>query len=403
MKAVICGAGIAGLALAARLAQGGWQVTVLESAPALHNEGYVVDLFGSGFEAARRMSLMSALRPMSYAFDAVRWVTAAGRTSARLPWRVPLTLFEDKLISLLRGDLQRAVLEQLPSTVELRFNQFVSQVRAPVGAIEVHLHGGDVERADVLIGADGIHSRVRDLVFGDGASWSRFLGFHTAAFVMDGAQELDDELKNELHIVSVPGRQVMLYPLRDGQVAATFVRRAAQGVPPRSPHEALVEAFGDLGWRVPYVLERARTLQVAYEQVGQVVIAHWTRGRIALLGDACQAVTLLPGQGASLSLAAAFVLGEELTRNEDVKAALERYEHRVRLPLIQMRRAGRRTADWLVPSSPTRLMARNALLRLASRPGFARLLRPVVEAAREDVLSYGVDNPIRIPGRSNAH
>jgi 2-polyprenyl-6-methoxyphenol hydroxylase-like FAD-dependent oxidoreductase len=401
MKAVICGAGIAGLALAARLAQSGWQVTVLEAAPALHNEGYIVDLFGSGFEAARRMSLMPALRRMSYEFDALRWVSSAGRTSARLPYRVPLALMDGKLISLMRGDLQRAMLEQLPSTVELRFNQFVSQVRAPVGAIEVHLHGGDIERADVLIGADGIHSRVRDLVFGDGASWSRFLGFHTAAFVMD-APELDEELKNELHIVSVPSRQVMLYPLRNGQVAATFVRRAAQGVPPRSPHEALVEAFGDLGWRVPAVLEKARELPVAYEQVGQVVIAHWTRGRIALLGDACQAVTLLPGQGASLALAAAFVLGEELTRNEDVKAALERYEHRVRPPLIHMRRAGRRTADWLVPSTPTRLMARNALLRLASRPGLARLLRPVVEAAREDLLTYGVENAIRIPNGGSA-
>src|SRR5262245_64693718 len=105
MKAVICGAGIAGLALAARLAQGGWQVTVLESAPALHNEGYIVDLFGSGFEAARRMGLMPTLRRMSYEFQAVRWVTSAGRTSARLPFRVPLALLDGKLLSLMRGDL----------------------------------------------------------------------------------------------------------------------------------------------------------------------------------------------------------------------------------------------------------------------------------------------------------
>ena len=386
MKAVICGAGIAGLALAARLSQAGWQVTVIESAPALLNEGYIVDLFGSGFEAARRMGLLPALRDVSYEFEAVRWVSSTGRTSARLPYRVPLALFEGRLMSLLRGDLQRVVLAQLPSSVQLRFNQWVTQLRAPVGAIEVHLHGGDVERADVLIGADGIHSRIRDLAFGDGASWSRFLGFHTSAFVID-APELDQELKNELHIVSVPGKQVGLYPLRLGRVAASFVLRAAQGATPPSPHEALVEAFGELDWRIPLVLERARSLSsLVYEQVGQVVMAHWSRGRIGLLGDACQAVSLLPGQGASLSLAAAFVLGEELTRDEDVKSALTRYEHRVRPPLIQMRRTGRRSADWLVPSTATGLAARNALLRLASRPGLSRLLRPAVEAARENVL-----------------
>jgi len=387
MKAMICGAGIAGLALAARLAHAGWDVTVTESLPALHNEGYMVDLFGSGYEAASRMGLLPSLRDMDYEFDAVRWVSSAGRTGARISYQTVRTLFEGRLLSLLRGDLQRAVLEQLPPSVNLRFNCSVTLVRAPVGAVEVHLSTGDIERVDVLIGADGIHSRIRDLVFGDGASWFRFLGFHTAAFVIE-APDLNTELRNELHIVSVPGRQVQLYPLRDGRVAATFVRRAPNSAPPRSAAEALVEAYGDLGWQVPMVLERAQTLPwLVYEQVGQVVMAHWSRGRIALLGDACQAVSLLPGQGASLSLAAAFVLGEELcSGSDDVKAALARYEHRVRPPLIQMRRTGRRAADWLVPSSAAGVAARNALLRLASRPGLSRLLRPAVEAARESVL-----------------
>jgi 2-polyprenyl-6-methoxyphenol hydroxylase-like FAD-dependent oxidoreductase len=387
VKAVICGAGIAGLALASRLAAAGWDVTVLESAPSLHNEGYMVELFGSGFEASSRIGLLPAIREVSYDFDAIRWVSSAGRTNARLRYSTLQSLFDGKLLSLLRGDLQRAVLEFLPQSIELRFSQRVVQVRAPVGAVEIQLATGEVERADVLIGADGIHSRIRDLVFGDGSSWFRFLGFHTSAFVVE-APELSAELKNELHIVSVPGRQVGLYPLRNGQLAATFVRRAPNSAPPRSPHEALAEAYGDLQWRVPDVLEAAKSLpSFVYEQVGQVVMAHWTRGRIALLGDACQAVSLLPGQGASLSLAAAYVLGEELARDDDVKAALVRYEHRVRPPLIQMRRAGRRGADWLVPSTGTGLAARNALLRLASRPGFSRLLRPAIEAARENVLS----------------
>jgi 2-polyprenyl-6-methoxyphenol hydroxylase-like FAD-dependent oxidoreductase len=390
MKAVISGAGIAGLALAARLSQSGWQVRVVESLPALHNEGYIVDLFGSGFEAASRMGLLSALKEASYQYEGIRWVSASGRSSARLSYQTMLSLFEGRLLSLLRGDLQRAVLYQLSPTVDLQFNCSVTQVRAPVGAIEVHLSTGEIERADVLVGADGIHSRIRDLVFGDGASWFRFLGFHTAAFIID-APDLNEELKNELHIVSVPGRQVSLYPLRKGQVAATFVRRAAQSAPPRSPVEALAEAYGDLGWRVPMVLERAKALPwLVYEQVGQVVMAHWVRGRIALLGDACQAVSLLPGQGASLSLAAAYVLAEELCRDSDVKTALSRYEHRVRPPLIHMRRTGRRAADWLVPSTHTGLIARNALLRLAGRPGLSRLLRPAVEAAKENVLEPAV-------------
>jgi len=387
MKAVICGAGIAGLALAARLSQSGWEVAVIESSPAPRSEGYMIDLFGSGYEAAARTGLLPRLRDLQHRFAGVRWLNETGRQQAHLEWRVLESLFDRRLMTLVRGDLEQAVLGQLTSSVTLRFNRAVTHVLTPVGAVEVYLNSGETERADVLIGADGIHSRIRDLVFGDSASWFRFMGFHTAACVLD-ALEINEALGNEIHIVSTPGRQVALYPLRQGAVAASFVHRAAQSAPPNSAMAALEASYGDLGWHVPQVLKRAKELpSILYEQMGQVVMAHWCRGRIALLGDACQATTFLPGQGASLSLAAAYVLGEELCTGTDVKASLMRYEHRVRPPLIHIRRSGRRAADWLVPASNTGLVARNGLIRLAGRPGLARLLRPVVEAAREDILS----------------
>jgi 2-polyprenyl-6-methoxyphenol hydroxylase-like FAD-dependent oxidoreductase len=402
MKAVICGAGIAGLALAARLSQSGWQVTLVEPAPALRSEGYLIDLFGSGFEAAMRMGLLPDLRSLQYDFGGVRWLSESGRPQAHLPWSTLEGLLDGRLITLVRADLERALQARLTSAVRVRFNCCVTQVLTPVGGVDVSLSSGEVEHADVLIGADGIHSRVRDLVFGDGASWFRFMGFHTAACVIEAA-DIDQQLRNEIHIVSAPGRQVALYPLRDGAVAASFVHRAANSAPPYSPLEALQSTYGDLGWHVPEVLKRAATLPaILYEQMGQVVMAHWCRGRIALLGDACQAATFLPGQGASLSLAAAFVLGEELCSGTDVKASLARYEHRVRPPLIHIRRAGRRAADWLIPASNTGLMARNGIIRLAGRPGLARLLRPVVEAAREDILAIAEPPGGRISGAGSS-
>lgn len=397
MKAVICGAGIAGLALAARLSQSGWRVTLIESGPAPREEGYMVELFGSGFSAAGGMGLMPRLRDLRYEFDAVRWLNGSGRTRARLSFRTLQSLFNHQLLSLIRADLERAVLDQFGPAVQLRFNCQVRQVRAPIGRVEVHLGSGEVEQGDVLVGADGIHSRIRDLVFGDGASWFRFLGFHTAGFVID-APELNEELNNELQIVSAPGRQVALYPLREGKVAASFLRRAAISAPPRSALAALESAYGDLEWQVPAVLQRARALpSFLYEQMGQVVMAHWCRGRIALLGDACQAVSWLPGQGASMSLAAAYVLGEELCSGSSVKDALAQYERRVRPPLIRMRRSGRRAADWLVPATAAGLAARDAVIRLASRPGLGRLLRPAVDAAREDVLPKWSEAPADRP------
>lgn len=386
MKAVICGAGIAGLTLAVSLGQRGWQVTILDEGRTARGEGYMIDLFGSGYEAARRMELMRRLEELKYAFTSIRWLNPAGRTTARLPYRTLEGLFEGRLMSLMRSDLERALLEQLPAGVTIRYGSSVTQVRTPVGGVDAHLSSGGIEHADVLIGADGIRSRIRDLTFGDGGSWLRFLGFHTAAFVIHDPQ-LCAELQNDLHLVSAPGRQVGLYPVRDGNVAAFFVHRAAGTAPPMSPLDALVRAYGDFGWRLPGLLERARELPgFLYEQVAQVVVPHWYRGRIALLGEACQAVSLLPGQGAALSMAAAYVLAEELTRDEDVKGALARYEHRVRPPLAQMRRAGRRSAEWLVPETAVGIAARDAAIRLACIRGLSRLLRPAVSAAREDVL-----------------
>jgi 2-polyprenyl-6-methoxyphenol hydroxylase-like FAD-dependent oxidoreductase len=386
MKAVICGAGIAGLTLAGCLAQRGWQVVIVDRGQSARGEGYMIDLFGSGFEAARRMDLMPRLHEVEYEFASVRWLNAAGRVTARLRYRTLKELFEGRLMSLMRSDLERVLLEQLPRGVELRLGAWVTQVRTPVGGVEAVLSDGDVEHADVLVGADGIRSRIRDLTFGDGSSWIRFLGFHTAAFVVNDPT-LCGQLGGDLNLLSTPGRQVGLYPVREGNIAAFFVHRESSTPPLISPSDALTKVYGDLKWHLPALLEYAKALPgFMYEQVGQVVIPHWYRGRIALLGEACQAVSLLPGQGAALSMAAAFVLAEELTRNDDVKAALARYEHRVRPPLARMRRAGRKSAEWLVPATAAGIAARDAAIRLASIRGLWRLLRPAVNAAREDVL-----------------
>jgi 2-polyprenyl-6-methoxyphenol hydroxylase-like FAD-dependent oxidoreductase len=387
MKAVISGAGIAGLTLGVCLAQKGWQVQIVDQGPAARAERYMIDLFGSGYEAARRMQLMPRLEELKYEFASIRWLNTSGRTSARLRYRTLEALFDGRLMSLMRSDLERVLLEQLPSSVDLRFGVWVTQVFTPVGGVEVHLSQGGVEQADVLIGADGIRSRIRDLLFGDGSSWFRYLGFHTAAFVVNDPP-LCEKLGGDLNLLTVPGRQVGLYPVREGNVAAFFVHRAADSPTTlSSPIDALTKAYGDLGWHLPELLQHAQALPgFLYEQVGQVVVPHWFRGRIALLGESCQAVSLLPGQGAALSMAAAFVLAEELTRDDDVKSALARYEHRVRPPLAQMRRAGRKSADWLVPATAGKIAARDAAIRLASIRGLSRLLRPAVNAAREDVL-----------------
>jgi 2-polyprenyl-6-methoxyphenol hydroxylase-like FAD-dependent oxidoreductase len=399
MKAVISGAGIAGLTLATCLGRQGWDVTLLDKAPATRDEGYMIDLFGSGFEVARRMELMPRLRELGYELDAIEWRNPGGDVAARLAFRTIRDLLQGRLLSLMRGDLERTLVEQLPRNVELRFERSVTHVRTPKGAVEAILSSGEVERGDVLVGADGLQSRIRDLVFGDGAQWFRFMGFHTGALVFQDPA-LHASLNNDLRVVSVPGRQVGFYPLRDDKIAVTFVHRASHSAPPRSPVEVLAQTYGDLDAPVRNALKAAENApDLHYRQVGQVRMPEWCRGRIALLGDACQAVSLLPGQGASLSMAAAFVLAEELSAVSPVNAALAAYEHRVRPMMTRMRRSTRRAAEWLVPATATGLMARNAAIRLATVPGLTRMFRPAANAASENVLTA----PSRAPRGNSRH
>lgn len=363
---------------------------VLESAPAARGESYMINLFGSGFDAAARMQVLPQLSRLSYDFDSVEFLNVQGRSTARLPFKALRERFSGRLMSLMRGDLERVLIEQSPPNVAIRFGCCVVQVRAPVGGIEVDLDSGGMERCDVLIGADGLHSRIRDLVFGDGSLWFRFMGFHTAAFSFrDG--EVHAALQNRLQIVSVPGRLVGFYPVLGGEVATFFVHRAQNSAPPLSPVQAVCDTYGDLGGHVPRALQAVKLHPtLLYEQVGQVVMRHWCRGRVALLGDACQAVSLLPGQGASLSMAAAFVLGEELCSGVHVRDALERYEHRVRPAIVRIRRGVRKTAEWLVPATTAGIRARDLAIRLSRLPGLSGLIRPATEAINEDVLTAPV-------------
>src|SRR5262249_36189551 len=146
--------------------------------------------------------------------------------------------------------------------------------------------------------------------------------------------------------------------------------------------------YGDLDWVVPEVLEGCPhgPPELYFDVVSQVEVPRWSAGRVVLAGDACQCVSLLAGQGASLAVAGAYVLAEELAAwAGDVPSALARSESRLRPAVRDRQVAGRRMADWFVPATPLRLGLRDLALRLSLRPGVASLLRRGL--ARESVLN----------------
>jgi 2-polyprenyl-6-methoxyphenol hydroxylase-like FAD-dependent oxidoreductase len=387
MKAIISGAGIAGLALAWWLAADGWEVVLLEKEEKLRGQGYMIDFFGSGYEVAKRMKLAPRLDAARYPVTGVSWISKSGRTVARLDVSQIADLLNGEYVSLMRGDLESVLFEALPSSVNVCFGTKVKDLTIATDGVSVALSNGETEHADLLVGADGIHSTIRRTVFGNEKKFFRYLGYHTAAFIFENPT-LAASLNNEFKIMSVPGREMGFYPLRGGRVASFFVHCARDMTLPRDDVAELRCVYGDLGWIVNDALDAAEKLpSIYYDQVAQIDMPHWTKGRVALIGDACMAVSLLAGQGASMAMASAYVLSEELRRQRSVEKTLQSYEARLKAPIKRKQREARQTANWIVPPTRFYLFARNTLMGLARIPGGGRILAKMFLSGAESVIN----------------
>lgn len=374
MKAVVCGAGIAGLTLAHRLAALGEDVVLLERAPGPRSQGYLLDFFGPGYDAAEAMGLLPAIEDAAYPIREVRLVDAGGRRRAAVPYGLFARAVGGRLRSLMRPDLEQLLLDALPAGVELRYGTTLAGVVDRDDGVVVTLGDGTEVSADLLVGADGIHSTVRRLVFGAESTFLRYLGFHTAAFVFD-APGVRDALAGQVVLTDTVDRQLGFYALRDGRIAAFAVHRAADPAVPDDPRAAIVNTYRGLGWLVPEALDRCPPgEQVYYDQVAQIVLPSWSTGRVTLVGDACYAVSLLAGQGASLAVAGAYLLADLLHQTPEVGAALAEYERRWRPVAEAKQQSGRAAARWFLPESTSQLWIRRVTLRAAGLPVVNRLI-----------------------------
>lgn len=370
MKAVISGAGISGLANARCLADAGWEVLILERAASRRTGGYMMDFFGPGYDAAGQLGLIPRLRELGYAVENVAYVDRHGKTRAELSYRRFERAVDGKLLSIMRPDLERALLEALPGSVELRYGTIIQSLQQRDDGVSLRCSDGTSCDADLLISAEGIHSDIRAQVFGPEEEFFRYLGFHTAAFTFHNEQ-LNQQLGARFSMTDTTDRQAGLYGIRGGDVAVFTVHRNQDRTLPASARGELRRRLSGLGWLVPQALQQCPP-QIYYDQVGQVVMPSWRRGRVLLTGDAAHAVSLLAGQGASLAIAGAAALAGALERAGDIDDGLDDYERAWRPQVEVHQQAGRQAASWFVPSNQAMLLARRLILHLMQLPGVDR-------------------------------
>lgn len=334
-KVLVIGASIAGPALAHWLRRRGAEVTVVERAPELRPGGQAVDARGVTKEVIRRMGLDAAVR-------AARTETA-GAYTVDVDGNVLETCCADDdggdgyitEIEILRGDLSQVLYDDTQDGVEYIFGDRIAELTQDADGVDVTFAGGARRRFDLVVGADGLHSALRAMVFGPHERFVRHLGRAMAFYTVPNEFGLDRFLID----CQEPGtgRSAGLRPLPDAtQAMAMFSFLAADlDVDYRdvaAQKQLLRERMAGLGWLAPRILAHLdHTPDFYLDQVAQVVMDRWSSGRVGLLGDAAFSSSPLSGQGTGLALVGAYLLAGELAAaGWDPEAGFADYERRMR-------------------------------------------------------------------------
>ena len=374
---LICGAGISGPTLAFWLQAAGFRPTLVENAFALRTGGYVIDFWGLGYDIADRLGLASDIERVGYHMRELQIVNDRGKRVAGFGTRVFRELTGGRFVTLGRSDLSRLLFEKVKRTTEVIFGNEIIGLQENADGVQVQFkHGGD-RRFDLVIGADGLHSTVRKLVFGPQELFEKHLGYIVAAFEVCGYRPRDEDV---YVIYSEPGRMVARFALHDDRTLFLFVFVAdvgsAKAMTDLSAQKAVLrERFGTDRWECQRILgELDRTQDLYFDRVSQIKMKRWSKGRVALVGDAAFCVSLMAGQGSALAMTAAYVLAGEIAKGGGRHdEAFGKYEGLLRAYIGSKQQGAERFAAAFAPKTRFGLFLRNQVIKAFAVPRLARL------------------------------
>ncbi|SFK45635.1 2-polyprenyl-6-methoxyphenol hydroxylase [Amycolatopsis sacchari] len=363
---LISGASIAGPALGYWLRRYGFEVTIVERAQALRGGGYPIDLRGTAVEVADRMGILPRLREARVDVRKLTFLDPAGEPITSVSPQELAGGDKEHDIEIPRGDLANALFDITRDSVEYLFGDSIETFDQHDDGVDVTFRSGTRRRFDLVVGADGLHSRTRELLFGPEAPFHRYLEYCFAGFTVPN--ELG--LSQEGVAWNAAGRTAVLYaPREQGDVHGflTFLREDPPFdafADPAAQRDLVASMFPEQVWQLPNLVARMRTADdLFFDVVSQIHLPRWSSGRVALVGDAAYAPSFFSGQGSSIALVGAYLLAGELASRDDHAKAFTAYEEAARDFVNRNQALALGGSGALSPRTEEALAARNEALR----------------------------------------
>jgi 2-polyprenyl-6-methoxyphenol hydroxylase-like FAD-dependent oxidoreductase len=367
-KVLISGASIAGPALAYWLSCYGLNVTIVEHSDAVRSGGYPIDLRGTAIDVVERMELLPKLQAAHIDTRKLTFVDADGAPIAAVSPEGLSGGVSGRDIELPRGALSALLYEKAQSAaIHYRFKDSIDALEDDGNKVDVQFKSGEQARFDIVVGADGLHSNTRRLVFGPEEPFNRYLGRCFNIFSLPKPKSVT--LSHEGIVYAEPGRAAGVYAVGDSETLYAFLIFAAERPPflsrpdPEEQRKRTADVFAGSGWKVPRLVEAMQHAEDLYfDTVSQIYMPRWSSGRVVLVGDAAYAPSFLSGQGTSLALVGAYVLAGELAAQADPADAFASYEQILR-PFVEANQAlAYSGGSVLLPRTQEELDLRNASL-----------------------------------------
>jgi 2-polyprenyl-6-methoxyphenol hydroxylase-like FAD-dependent oxidoreductase len=339
---LISGAGVAGLAVAYWLDRAGFTTTLVERSPAFRRGGQAVDIRGVALDVVNAMGLLDDARGLRTRLKGMSTLDADGNEVERTEERTfSAGRLDSEDIEIFRDDLCELLMGAMSDRVEIIYDNSIAAIEDQGDGVAVTFATGLNTKFDLLIGADGIYSNVRKKCFDDESSFVCPLGVVLALFSTPNLIDLTDWQLGHRN----DGVGYVIYPSHDKSELRIGVGFAEpESAVSRSDTETqkriVAAQCAHLKGTFPQFIEAMNTTdQFYYNELAQIRMPSWSKGRVVLAGDAAHCASPFSGQGTSLALVGALVLVRELVRNWDHPAqAFAAYEYRMR-PYVDLNQA----------------------------------------------------------------